>query len=128
MKSSYARTLPDGRQSTKNDAGPPRVRLRFSSATATIQMSIEVDIDARGRFYRFWNEDTARGSLPFLMTDWPIDGQTIANEDGDTLTTEDGDALILEAALLLMFGTDQPPSETPVGANWRIVFPLTIMP
>lgn len=128
MRAGFSRTLPDGRQATKNEMGPPRVRRRYSAAASALQMTIDVSADQRARFWRFWDEDTAGGSLPFWMTDWAVDGMTMATEDGVVLTTEDGTALSVTTTMLVMFGTDQPPSESPVGVRWRIAFILSIMP
>lgn len=124
----HSRTLADGRQATKNDAGPPRVRRRFSSAPAAMQMVIDLTLDQRMRFFRFWEEDTRFGSLPFWMLDWATDGVALMAETGDVLTDEFGRPLAIDAVLLCMFGTDQPPAETLIGVDFRVSFQLSILP
>jgi len=124
----YVSVLPDGRTSTKTEAGPPRVRRRFSAAVATRQMAIDVTADQRLRFWRFWREETVGGSLPFLVPDWTVDGVTITTEGGADLTDANGAPLLVAAVDVAMFATSQPPSEAPIGVDWRITFQLSVMP
>lgn len=127
-RASYAATAPDGRLSTKMEAGPPRVRRRYSSAAATRQMAIVATGDQRARFWRFWGEDTVGGSLPFFVPDWTRDGVALTTETGAVLTLADGTPILIAATQLALFGTEQPPSEAMVGVEFRITFQLMIMP
>lgn len=124
----YSRTLADGRQATKNESGPPRVRRRFSSAAAAMQMVVDLTVDQRMRFFRFWEEDTVLGSKPFWMPDWTVAGIELGTEAGDVITDETGRPLVIEAVLLCMFGTEQPPAETVLGVDFRVSFQLAILP
>ncbi len=117
----------DGRRSTPLDAGPPRVRLRFSAAATSIAMAITVTADQRARFERFWRQESRGGSRAFVMTDWRFDGHDIASSDGPALTTEAGAPLRIEARQLAMFA-DGRPREVPVGNGWRISFSVLWLP
>ncbi len=128
MRSGWAHALADGRQSTRPEAGPPRVRRRFSAAVSTIQMAIDLSLDQRQLFNGFWRDTTRGGSLPFWIPDWTLDGVALTTEDGSGLLTEAGAPLLVSAWHLAMFGTDQPPSETVVGVRFRIAISLSIMP
>ncbi len=124
----YSQTLPDGRLATKRDAGPPRVRRRFSAAPGVLQMVIDLTLDQRARFWRFWEEDAGGGSLPFWMPDWVLEGAGLMTGSGEGLTDEAGRSLVIDADLLCMFGTEQAPTETVSGVTFRLSFPLTILP
>lgn len=122
-------SVPDGRLATRPEAGPPRVRRRFSAAATPMQMTIRVDADQRARFERFWGEDLSRGSLPFLMPDWRFDGHGLrTGTGGGGLVTAAGGRLIIAAWVLVMFATDQAPAQTPEGVGWRIVASFSILP
>lgn len=127
MRSGYGRTLPDGRMATKSDSGPPRVRRRYSAAPAPMQATIDVSVDQRQRFWRFWLEDTASGSLPWWAPDWTIDGLSLTDETGAVLTDESGTELLIAATILVMFGAD-PPAESAIGVRYRITLSLSILP
>lgn len=124
----YGSVLPDGRSSTQPEAGPPRVRRRFSAAVATRQLTIDVDADGRMRFWRFWREDTVGGSLPFWIPDWTLEGLPIGDEAGTALATETGMPITIATRDLVLFATSQPPSEAPIGVRWRISLQLSVMP
>ena len=124
----YARTYPDGRQSTKNDAGPPRGRLRFSAAPAFISLQFDMTHAQRARFMTFWTTDTVNGSKPFVVPDWTEISIPLLAADGTPLTTDAGTLLATDAWLLAMFSYDKPPSETIVGNGFRIAVQLTILP
>lgn len=128
MLSGFGTVLPDGRQSTSMQAGPPRVRRRYSSAATIRQATMILDVNARQRFWRFWGDDTTGGSLPFLVPDWTLDGRPLATASGEILTTTDGVPLLVSAWHLALFGTDQPPSEAPLGVQFRMTFTLSILP
>lgn len=128
LRDGYGSVLPDARTATKPEAGPPRVRRRWSVAVATRQMTIDVTADQRARFWRFWLGDTVGGSLPFWVPDWTVDGAPMADASGSPLTTAAGAEIALAKRDLVMFGTSQPPSEAPVGVRWRITFQILVMP
>lgn len=127
-RAGYGRTLPDGRSSTRPEAGPPRVRRRFSAAPSPMTLVFDMTLDQRARFHLFWSEDTAGGSLPFWMADWTLDGHVLSTDDGSVLTTDSGADITIDTAMLVMFATDQAPAETIVGLKYRFTVQLSIMP
>lgn len=126
-RAGFQSEAPDGRQSTQLDAGPPRVRRRFSAAVTPIAMTIYVSSDLRARFQRFWSEDTASGSLPFLIPDWRFDLHPLLTADGASALTADGTSLLIEAWALAMFGQEKP-RDVPAGIKWRISMSISLMP
>ncbi len=128
MRQGWQKTLPDGRQSTKNDAGPPRVRRQYSSAVSPVAMTIDVSLDDRECFNRFWEIDTIGGSLPFWIIDPTLDGVPLMDELGDVLQDDAGNAILMEEWWLVLFDTQSPPAETVIGVRFRINFGLMVMP
>lgn len=127
MRDGYQRQLPSGAISTRRDAGPPFVRRRFSSAVSAVTMTIDVSADPRARFWRFWEEEVAHGTIPFFapdssLTDWPV-----SDAGGGTLTTDAGDAIGIESWWLVVAG-ESAPTEAPAGNRWRITMQLTVLP
>ncbi len=127
MRQGWQRTLPDGRLSTKNDGGPPRVRRQYSSAVSPVAMTIDVSIDGRECFNRFW-EETVGGSQPFLVPDPTLTGIGLMDDSGNPITDDDGNQLVIEDWWLVLFDTQSAPAETVIGVRYRINFGLMVMP
>jgi hypothetical protein len=128
LRQGWQRTLQDGRQSTKNDAGPPRVRRQYSSAVSPIAMTIDVSLADRERFNRFWEIDTKGGSLPFWIIDPTLDGVALMDDASTIITDDTGAPILVEAWWLVLFDTQSPPAETVMGVRYRINFGLMVMP
>jgi hypothetical protein len=127
MRSGYQRGLPDGRLSTRPEAGPPRMRRRFSSAVSPMATTFTLTLDQRMRFWRFW-EEVGGGTLPFVAPDWTLDGQTITDGSGLVITDDAGSPILVTAPALMMFAGDQAPSESLVGVEYRITVQFSILP
>ncbi|PTW61436.1 hypothetical protein C8N35_102145 [Breoghania corrubedonensis] len=128
MRSGYRGGIGDGRQATRPEQGPVRVRRRYSSVAMPLAMTVDVTLDERKRFERFWREDTSEGSLPWLMPDPESDGHPILTTDGAPLLTADGAPLLLSHWWLVMFDTQSAPSWSPRGIRWQVQMTLMIMP
>jgi hypothetical protein len=117
----------DGRSIGRQDAGPPTRRRRFSSTVTTLSLSIDLSRSLKARFDRFYDEETAGGTLPFLMPDPATDGTELLTIGGVPLLTAGGVPLLIARTWLCVFG-DQLPVETPRGVEWRVSFTLLVLP
>ncbi|WP_430914067.1 hypothetical protein [Methylobacterium sp. sgz302541] len=127
-RNGFGETFRDGRLRTAMEAGPPKMRRRFSSAVRPIQASIEVTVDGKARLERFWSEEAAGGTLPFLMPDQTLDGLALTDGDGIQLLDDQGRPLVNTNWWLAMFG-DSAPSVQNMGWIWyRVSFPLMVLP
>ena len=124
----FSEGFADGRLMTKMDAGPPKRRRRFSSAVRPIQASVRVSVDGKMRFRRFWDEETASGTLPFLMPDPTADGLALIADDGARLLDQDGRPLLDTAWLLVLFGETPPSATNTAGAWYLVTFSLSVLP
>lgn len=59
----------DARVRTKMDAGPAKMRRRFTAAVRTVVAPILLDGTQRQAFDSFWINDTQEGSLSFSWSD-----------------------------------------------------------
>lgn len=66
----------DARVRTKMDAGPAKMRRRFTAAVRTFVAPIEVNGTQRQAFDSFWINDTQEGSLSFSWSD-PVTDETV---------------------------------------------------
>lgn len=60
---------------TKNDAGPPMARNRFTGVVYKYQFSLMVSLAQLEILDAFWRDDIGKGSLPFDFPD-PVFGTT----------------------------------------------------
>ncbi|BBE74366.1 hypothetical protein [Oharaeibacter diazotrophicus] len=127
LRDGYGRVFPDGRARAQQDAGPPRSVRRFSSAAQRVSLVTTLTRDQGARLLRFWVEDTAGGSLPFLMPDPTAHGWPLLTAAGTPLLTEAGAPILLGAWWLVLFG-DQPPQEAATGIRFRYSFTVAVMP
>lgn len=126
---SYSEGLGDGRLRTQMEAGPMKVRRRFSAVARPVSASFRVSPDGKARIERFWWEEIGGGSLPFLMPDQTHDALVLQAGTGLQLLDDQGRPLVNTAWWLVMAG-DAPPSFTPLqrGMAYTAAFPLVIMP
>ncbi len=118
----------DGRKFTRPDAGPLRVRRRFSSAARPVSAGFTLTWAQLQRLETFWDNDTGGGSLPFWFPDQVKGGVAITTADGRPLRTASGIALVTAAWWLVLFG-ETPPKPAPVGGeNWVVSMQLWVMP
>ncbi|MBN9243375.1 MAG: hypothetical protein J0I98_11325 [Mesorhizobium sp.] len=116
----------EGRYRSKNDAGPGNVRGRFSSVVDTVSYSTILRTTQLGRFQWFHSQETKRGALPFLMTNWGEDGLVWLDENEDILLFEDGAPIAATETWLVLF--DGLPVITPRAIDWTVTFTLSVMP
>lgn len=118
----------DGRKFTRPEAGPLRVRRRFSSAAKPISAAFSLTWQQLRRLEVFWEADTGGGSLPFWFPDQIKGGVPIATADGRPLCTASGAPLVTAAWCLVLFG-ETPPKPSPLGGeNWMVALQLWVMP
>ena len=144
MTDAFNEALGDGRLRTPMEAGPPKVRRRFSTAVRPVQTKLFLTLNEKARLDRFWCEDTKGGSLPFLLPDQVYDGATLLDANGNAITCPDGNSMLVDGNVipetlggvititawwLVMFG-DQPPAyATPsYGEIWTASFSVSVMP
>ena len=129
LASGYSESLGEGRLRTQMEAGPMKVRRRFSAVARPVSTSFRVSPDGKARIERFWREEIGDGSLPFLMPDQTRDALALLTDDGLQLLDDQGRPLINTAWWLVMAG-EAPPTFTPLqrGMAFMASFPLVIMP
>ena len=121
------RVAADGRLRTTMEAGPGKNRRRSSAMVSAYTTSIPMRLNELGRFERFWDEDTAGGSLPFLLKDQIKDGRALLNGDSDPLLTDDDEPLLMTVWWLAMFGDPYQTSRMSPG-RYLVTMQLNIMP
>jgi hypothetical protein len=84
LVSGFSEEPGDGRLRTPMDAGPPKVRRRFTATVTKMRGTIQTDDAGLAAFRTFLNTTTLGGSLPF---DWehPITGDAIVCQFGESL-------------------------------------------
>lgn len=127
FRPNYAVASGDGRRRTRKEAGPVRMRRRFSSVSDTVTLMVELTRNELARFWRFYNEDVAQGSLPFIMADPVMAGLPLTDETGARITDETGNLIVIAADWLCQFG-DQLPETTVIGVNCRVSFSVEVLP
>jgi hypothetical protein len=127
LRDGYSEKLRDGRLFSRTQSGPGKVRRRYSSAVLPVSASLIIDEAQKARFERFWIEETAYGSLPFIMPDQTHDGLPLL--DGGGLPVLDGGGLpiLVTANWLVRFAQDAP-QITPWGLQFMVSFPLEVLP
>lgn len=115
------------RLKTAMDIGPGKQRRR-GPKIASQSSIIDVDSDQRARFERFWDEDVAGGSLPFLIRDHLSDGRDLSNDSGAPLLSSDGLLLIIESWNLVQFGQNDPVYTAIGPLEFRVQFEVVLLP
>lgn len=128
LRTGFSLGSPDGRRTVKMEKGPPVFERAFSSAVRPVQASFQVDLNGAMRFDRFWEQDTKKGALPFLLPDPRLHGVQLGTEAGRPLLTHEGAPLLISAWWAVMFGESAPEAVNTAGAWWRISFPLVVLP
>lgn len=127
LQDGYQVARGDGRIMSRNDAGPPNIRGRYSAVVNTVQFSTFLSRSQLARFDRFYLDDTKRGSLPFLIPDPGTNGWPLLSDDGSPLLTDEGTPILLAEIWLVTFG-----GKLPVISNkatyWTVAFELTVLP
>lgn len=117
----------DGRTVGRTDAGPPIRRRRFSAVPKSVSFSTILYPHELSKFNRFYEEDTAEGTLPFLMPDPINNGALLLTAGGVPLLTAGGSPILITSTWLCVFG-DELPVVTPSGLEWRVTFSLLVLP
>jgi len=127
LRDGYSEKLRDGRLFSRTQSGPGKVRRRYSSAVLPVSASTIVTYAQKSRLERFWIEETAYGSLPFIMPDQTHDGLPLL--DGGGLPVLDGGGLpILVTANWLVRFAQEVPQFTPWGLQFTASFQLDVLP
>lgn len=112
---------------TRVESGPPKQRRRGANVRP-LKCGIYVNRNKIARFDRFWEEELAMGTGPFLAPDRLLDGLPICDEDGILILDQDGNSIVSEQWQLLQFG-DTDPVTTPVNALLFVIqFELVVLP
>jgi len=127
MRQGYQHQLGEARLVTPIDAGPPRLRRRYSQMPAIVGMTLDLSVDQALRLERFFFEEVKGGSLPFLMRDPELDGLPLTDEEGTPLTDGEGNPLTIAAWWLCLFAEGLP-ARTVVGVRRRVSFQLAVLP
>lgn len=129
LADSFSETLADGRLRTAMETGHAKSRRRFSSAPKPVAAAFKVTPDQKARLERFWEEEIAGGSLPFLMADQTADALVLLADDGLQLLDDAGRPLVNTAWWLVLAG-DTPPAFTTRnrGLTYTAAFPLSVLP
>ncbi|WP_296741449.1 hypothetical protein [Mesorhizobium sp.] len=112
---------------TAMDTGPGKMRRR-GAKTKPVSCSITMEPDDLARFYRFYEDDTLNGTLPFLFPDHQFDGLALADESGVPLLTETDVPLLIESWWLVQFGENEPADTYTDGLIARVEFDLLVLP
>lgn len=80
------------------------------------------------RLERFWLEETAGGSLPFLMPDQTRDALALITEADIQILDDQGRPLINTAWWLVMFGDSPPQQQVVSGLIYKASFSLSVLP
>ncbi len=123
----YSEKQRDGRLFSRTQSGPGKVRRRYSSAVLQVSASLVVTYAQKSRFERFWEEETAGGSLPFIMPDQTHDGLALLDEEGNPILTGAGVPILITANWLARFGQEAP-QITPWGLQFMASFQLEVLP
>ncbi|PJI56004.1 hypothetical protein CTI14_00275 [Methylobacterium radiotolerans] len=124
----YSYSFADGRLKTAMDAGPPKMRRRFSAAVKAVAGQFYGGVDDVVRLERFWNEETAGGTLPFLIPDQNLDGIGLQTEAGVQILDQSGQSLLNTGTWLVMFGDTPPSGQVVSGTIYKATLSLTILP
>ncbi len=127
MRDSWQKSRQDARLKRRTDNGPNGYRRKFSSAAKLVTLSIEIGRDGLAVFDNFYEEECAKGSLPFYMPDPTTDGWPLLADDGAPLLTDEGVPLLLANIWLCQFG-DSVPVDTVIGNRFRVAFSIAVMP
>lgn len=129
LADTYSEGLPDGRLRTQMETGHAKSRRRFSSAAKPVTAAFKVSLDEKARLERFWEEDIAGGSLPFLIADQTMDGVALLADGGLQLLDDQGRPLINTAWWLVLAGDAAPAFTTRNrGISFTATFPISVLP
>lgn len=124
----YSEKSRDGRLFSRTSAAPGKVRRRYSSAVLPVSAALIVDYPQKARLERFWSEETALGSMPFIMPDQTHDGLYLLDESGTPILNEAGVPILISANWLARFSENGGPQFTPWGLRFNASFQLDVLP
>lgn len=123
----YAQAGADGRLVSDTEVGPGKQRRRWTGAKA-VQLSLLLKGDQLQSFWRFFDDASAGGALPFFFPDPVGDGAALTDDGYHHLTMDDGTGLEASAHWLVLFGSGAP-SVTAVGGPWfEAAFAVQVLP
>lgn len=127
QRAAFQKQHQDPRIRKRAESGPPGYRRRYSSVGQLVSLGIKVTRDQLAVFENFHQNDTALGSLPFVMPDPITDGWPLLTPDGEALVGPDDEPLLIAAHWLCLFGEAMPAVSKP-GLHFVVAFPVTVMP
>lgn len=90
-------------------------------------MTVWVDRSLKGDFDVFFHEVTADGALPFTMPDPTTDTWPLLNHNGVPLLDQLSRPLLMSKIWVCFFG-ETTPVVTPIGMQFKITFPIVVLP
>lgn len=123
----YSQAAVNGRLVSDTEVGPGKRRRRWKGAAA-VQLSFYLKGDQLQRFWSFWDDDTAGGTLPFFFPDPVGDGASLTDDADDLLTTDDGTVLEASAHWLCLFASAEPSLTNVGGPLFQVAFAIQVLP
>ena len=128
-RAGYQFAYGDGRSASRNDAGPPSPRQRFSAVGDPISLQTQLARSELARFDRFFNEETRKGSRAFFMRDPLTDGWPALTAGGEPIVLPSGAPMLLAKTLLCLFGQGLPvTTPLPNSHFFMISFSVVVLP
>jgi hypothetical protein len=104
-------------------------RRRLSAVVDVVSWTSEMTRAELAKFDRFYREDLAQGSKPFLLADPSTDGWALLTDDGQPLYADDGQPMLAAETWIVQFGGRQPSiSAIPNRVDWRVDIELEVLP
>lgn len=104
----YSISFGDGRTMTQIEAGPPRMRRRFSAMPDSAAIAITMTRDEYAVFRYFYYTTLKSGSLPFWLRDPILDGAVALDENGEVVLDENDEPVLAEAQDICLFAAEAP--------------------
>ncbi|WP_275789682.1 hypothetical protein [Pararhizobium gei] len=122
----WQRGLEDPRQDRTSTAGPVLPRLIHGVIIRNVSLVMDIDRAQLAVFDRFLEDDTAIGSLPFLMPDPITDGWPALTSSGQPILMPDGRPLLMSSRKRCYFGKPLP-TDVPIGNRFRVSYRLVVL-
>lgn len=128
LRSSLGVQRMDNRRFREGDTMPPRMGRKATLSARMIQMTVILDRERLAILDRFYEDDLARGTLPFWMPDPVWDAVPLLDETGAPILDEADRPILHTRIMLCQWGYD-PPVEGPLkGTEMPVSFTVFDMP
>lgn len=129
-RNNHRQQLGDGRLHSPTTEGVGKTRLLTSANNRPCYGEMPLDtLSLKLRFERFWDDDTAGGTLPFLFPAIGINRFPLLTMSGTPLVRRDGSPIRVRKWWLVMFSPNEPaPVCVPKGAGWLAPIAWEVLP